>query len=91
MDYNSDELNICKDEMHIICFFDKEHCSKYAQENYAKTWIIEDIYDLGVPIYKLYLYRDSIVAPDTVKLHIYSVDSISEEQRLMKIIELVKE
>jgi hypothetical protein len=90
-DYNCDELDICKGEMHVICFFDKEHSSKYARKNYAKTWIIEDVYDFDVPIYKMYLYRDSVVAPDTIKLHIYDVDSISVEKHLLKIIELKKE
>lgn len=90
-DYNSNKLDICKDEVHVICFFDREHCSKYAHENYAKTWMIEDVFDCEVPIYKMYLYRDSVVAPDTIKLHIYSVDSISDEKHLLKIIELVKE
>lgn len=90
-DYYSNKLDICKDEMHVICFFDREHSSKYAHENYAKTWIIEDVFDFDVPIYKMYLYRDSVVAPDTIKLHIYDVDSISDEKHLLKIIELIKE
>jgi len=90
-DYDSDELEISKDEMHVICFFDKKHCSKYAHDNYAKTWIIEDVFDHDVPFYQMYLYRDSIVAPDTVRLHIYSFDSISEEKKLLKIVELIKE
>ena len=77
--------------MHVICFFDRKHSSKYAHENYAKTWIIEDVFDFDVPIYKMYLYRDSVVAPDTIKLHIYDVDSISDEKHLLKIIELIKE
>ena len=89
-DYNSDEYDICKDEMHVICYFDREHCSKYARENYSKTWVIEDQFDSDVPLYKLFLYRDSVVAPDTVKLHIYNVNSISSKKRLIKIIDLIK-
>ena len=91
-DYDSDELWISKNAKHFICFFDRDKCSKYADEKYGKTWMIEDFWDSTIPKYIKFSYNDSTeLPPDTVRLHIYSVDSISEEKKLLKIVELIKE
>lgn len=91
-DYNSDELIISNKAIHVICFFDRNKCSKYAKEKYGKTWMIEDFFDYDIPKYKKFSYYDStVLPPDTLKLHIYSIDSISDEKHLLKIIEFIKE